>query len=129
MDSTKQLINKDRTLPWHRQASEAPRADQPAKIKTLLVASHGLPTPVVDVRLQFPCNHSRNSLLQPDIPIQCIVSLLVEEELPTTPQPSIWLAISVKVRRRIEATVSVVKVKHATFSDIEEEPGVDAAPV
>ena len=95
----------------------------------MLVASHSLPTPIVDICLQFPRNHGRNALLQPDISIQCIVSLLIQEELPATPKPGIWLTVSVKIRCRIEATVLVVKVKHAALSNIEEEPCVDAAPV
>lgn len=94
-----------------------------------MLLSHRLPTPIVDIRLQFSRNHGRNTLLHPDISIQCIVSFLVEEKLPASSKASIWLTVSVKIWRRIEATVPVVKVKHAAFPDIEEEPRIHSAPV
>ena len=33
------------------------------------ITSHGLPTAIIDIRLQFPRNHGRNTLLQPHISI------------------------------------------------------------
>ena len=94
-----------------------------------MLASHGLPTPVVDIRLQFSCNHGRDTLLQPDIPIQSIISFVVEKELPATPQSGIGFPISVEIRREIEAAIPVVKVKYAALPNIEEEPCIDATPV
>ena len=94
-----------------------------------MVPLHGLPTPIVDVRLQFSRNHRRNTLLQPDTSIQCIVSLLIQKKLSATPKSRIRLPVSVKVRRGIEATVPMMKVKHAAFTDIEEESRIDAASV
>ena len=108
---------------------QSPRANYFTKTPPLFFASHSLPTSIVDIRLQFSCNHGWNTLLQPDISIQCIISLLIEEQLSATPEPGIWLTVSIKVRRRVEAAVSVVKVKYAAFSDVEEEPRIDAASV
>lgn len=99
------------------------------RIYNILVASHGLPTAIIDVRLQFSGNHGWDTLLQPDISVQSVVSLLVEEELPATSKSRIGLPIPIEVRRRIETTVSVVEVKYAALADIEEEPCIDATPV
>ena len=91
--------------------------------------SHSLPSTIVDIRLQFPRNRSRGSLLQPNIPVQCIVPLLIKEKLSPSSKSRVRLAVFVQIGRRVEAAVLVVQVEHAAFADVEEETCVDAASV
>ena len=91
--------------------------------------SHSLPSTIIDIRFQFPRNHSRNTLLQPHVPIQSIIPLLIQEELSSSPQAGIRFAVFVQVGGRIEAAVLVVQVKYAAFADIQEEAGVNTATI
>ena len=93
------------------------------------MTSQRLPPTIVDVRLQFTGNHGRYALLQPYIPVQGIVPLLIQEKLPASPQAGIRFAVFIQIRSRIETAIVVVQVQYAALSDIQEEPCVDTTSV
>ena len=65
-------------------------------------------------------------MLQPDIPRQRIVPLLVEKQLPVTPQTWINLAVFIEIRSVNPRTVSSVHIKNSAFANVDEEADVVA---
>ena len=88
-----------------------------------------LPPAVIDIRLQLPCNHGRDSQAQPHIAEQGIVSLLVQAQLSAMPQSRVRFAVFVEIRGQVPAAVLIVQVEDAAFADVEEEACVNAASI
>ena len=89
--------------------------------------SKALPAAIVDLRFQFPRYHRWNPLLQPDVSVKSIISLLIEEKLSSTSHASVRLTVFVKVRSDIEASILVVKEKDTAFANDKEKTCIDAA--
>ena len=92
-------------------------------------SSHRLPSTIIDIRLQFSCNHGRNALLQPHVPVQRVVTFLIEEELSSSSEAGVRLPKLVEVRCRIEAAVLIVKVEDAAFADNEKQARINPTSV
>jgi len=86
--------------------------------------SQSFPASRVDLRLQLPRHRRRNAITQPDIPIQLIVSLLIQKQLFLPPEPQIRLPIAIQIRRREPAAIAVVQHQDSTLPDIEEHADV-----
>lgn len=66
-------------------------------------------------------------MLQPHVPQQSVVPLLVEEQLPAVPQARIDLAVLVEVRGVRPSAFPSVKVEDHAFADVDEEAHLVAA--
>ena len=66
-------------------------------------------------------------MLQPDIPEQGIVSLLIQVQLAIPPQARVDFAMLVEVGRIAPAAVACVQVEDVAFADVDEEADGAAA--
>jgi hypothetical protein len=67
-------------------------------------------------------------MLQPCVPQQSIVALLVEVKLPSMAETWINLAKLVNVRRHHPAARIVVQIENCTLPNIDKETNVNLAP-
>lgn len=93
------------------------------------LASKRLPTPHVNLTLQLPTHSRRNLVVEPHIPQQTIVPLLIEEQATVMAEPDIRFTVDVEVRRLLPRAVAVVQEEHSAFADANEDADVFAAPV
>jgi hypothetical protein len=87
-----------------------------------------LPTSIVDVHLQLPTNHTGHAMAQPNGPQKRIISLLVQEELPTVPQSRIYLTVFINIRCDHPRARGVVEVEYCALADVDKETDVLLAP-
>ena len=88
-----------------------------------------LPPTVVDVSLQFPADHGRDAVLQPDGTKESVVALLVEKELPVSAQARVDFAVLVEVGRVRPAAIVAVQIENGAFANVDEETDVNATSV
>ncbi len=66
-------------------------------------------------------------MLQPYIPQQRIIPLLVQEQLPVPPQPRVHLAMLVEIWSVAPAAIACVQVENIAFADVDEKANGAAA--
>jgi hypothetical protein len=88
-----------------------------------------LPPPIVNITLQPPRNQTLHPALQPHLPQQRIVPLLVEEELVVASQRRIHLTMFIEVRGDVPGAVVEVEEENHAFADVQEEADLAAASV
>ena len=67
-------------------------------------------------------------MLQPNIPQQGIIPLLIQEKLPAAPQARIDLPMLVEIGSVAPASITSVEVQHVAFADIDEQANRTPAP-
>lgn len=85
---------------------------------------NSLPAPIINIHFQLPTNNTRHAMTQPNRSEQCIISLLIQEELSTMSQSRIYLSIFINIRSYHPGTTCAVEVKDAAFTYIEEEGNI-----
>lgn len=89
---------------------------------------YSLPSAVVDVLLQFPADNARDTMAQPDCPQQRIISLIVQEQLPSMSQSWINFSITIYVRGNHPCSTLSVEVEDITFAYVQVETYCSLAP-
>ena len=67
-------------------------------------------------------------MAQPNRPQECIIPLLIQEQLSTVSESRIHLAVSINVRCNHPRARGMVEVEHRTFANVDEEADVLLAP-
>ena len=88
----------------------------------------GFPTTRIRVPFQLPCNRALHLMIQPHIPQQNIISLLVQKQLMMPPQRGINLTMFIQIRREKPTTVCSIEEQNHALAHVDEEPDVGAAP-
>lgn len=68
-------------------------------------------------------------MVEPHIPQQTIVPLLIEEQATVVAEPDVRFTMDVEVRSLLPRAVPVVQEEHGAFADADEDTDVFAAPV
>lgn len=112
------------------------RKDSPA-CKTFYIYQRGmcsthsecLPATIINVALQSSGNQALDSTLQPHLPKQYVISLLVQELLMMTSQSRVYLPVLVQIRSHRPRTVVEVQEYDHAFANIDVETYMATAPV
>lgn len=67
-------------------------------------------------------------MTQPNRPQECIIPLLIQEQLSTVSESRIHLAVPIDVRCNHPRARGMVEVEHRAFADVNEEADVLLAP-
>ena len=60
-------------------------------------------------------------MIQPHIPQQPIIPLLMQKQLPVTPQPRVDLTVLVQIRHVRPGAIAVVEIDDGAFADVDEQ--------
>lgn len=86
-----------------------------------------LPAPIIHIPFKPSSNRARDPVIQPNVPQQLVVALLVQEQLMMSAERRVRLAVLIEIRRNRPAAVSVVQIEDHAFADVDEETDVYAA--
>ena len=90
---------------------------------------NSLPSTIVNISLQFPANRGWDTMRQPHVPEQAVVSLLVKDQLAVATKAGIDFAVTVEIGGKVPGTVVVVKVENGTLADVDEETDIFTASI
>lgn len=88
-----------------------------------------LPTSSVHITFQSSRNDTRNTVVEPCLSEQLVISLLVEEQLMVAAQSRVDFAVAVQIRRMVPATMAVVQEQDHALANVDEYANAAAAPV
>ena len=88
----------------------------------------GFPSTRIRVPFQLPCNRALNLMIQPHIPQQNIIPLLIQKQLVMPPQRGINLAMLIQIRREKPTAVCAIKEQNHALAHVDEKTDVGAAP-
>jgi hypothetical protein len=88
----------------------------------------GFPTASICVAFKLPCNRALHLMIQPHIPQQNIIPLLIQKQLVMPPQSRINLAMLIQIRREIPTAVCTIEEQNHALAYVDEEADVGAAP-
>ena len=86
------------------------------------------PTARICVSFQLPCNRALHLMIQPHIPQQNIIPLLIQIQLVMPPQRRINLAMLIQIRREKPTAVCAIEEQNHALAHVDEESNVAAAP-
>ena len=90
---------------------------------------NSLPPPIINIHLQLPTNHTRNTMTQPDRSQKGIIPLLIQEQLSRMPEPRVYFAVFIDVGSYHPGAGGVVEVVDCAFADVDKEADVLLASV
>lgn len=74
-----------------------------------LLDSKCLPSSSIHITFKSPRDHTRDAMAEPSVSKQLVIPLLVEEKLVVSTQSGVDLAVTVKVRCMVPATMTVMQ--------------------
>ena len=113
-------------LHWANHPDESCNTLHPVVSDAL--ASNGLPTAVVDVRLQLSTDVAGHPVTEPCGAHHGIVSPLIQEELSPVTQSYVYLAVLVDVGRVAETATVPVQVENSALPNVDKDAYVAVAP-
>jgi hypothetical protein len=91
--------------------------------------SKRLPTPIIRISLQASSNCTRNPMIQPNLPIQLIISLLIQEKLMMSSERRIRFPMFIEIRRMHPRSILTIEEDDHAFANIDEKTYCTAASV
>ena len=88
-----------------------------------------LPPAVVDVALESTCNQALNATLEPHLPQQCVISLLIQEQLVVSAQCWIHFTMLVEIRSNCPGAVIQVEEENHAFANMDKEANLATASI